>query len=53
MLKVVGLGLAGRRDEALLSLAEHRKAAQLNTFQAYADSLEAWLRRRPADLLPA
>jgi non-specific serine/threonine protein kinase len=51
VIRVVGLGLAGRREEALLSLAEHRKVAQLNTFQAYADSLEAWLRRKPADLL--
>ncbi len=51
VLRVVGLGLAGRREEALLSLGEHRKAAQLNTFQAYADSLEAWLRRKPADLV--
>ena len=50
VIKVVGLGLAGRREEALLSLAQHRQAAQLNTFQAYADSLEAWLQRRPADL---
>ena len=51
VLKVIGLGLAGRREEALRSLEEHRKAAQLNTFQAYADALEAWLRRKPAELL--
>jgi len=51
VIRVVGLGLAGRREEALLSLAEHRKTAQLNTFQAYADSLEAWLRRKPAEML--
>ena len=51
VLRVIGLGLAGRREEALLSLTEHRKTAQLNTFQAYADSLESWLRRQPAELL--
>jgi serine/threonine protein kinase len=51
VLKVIGLGLAGRREEALRSLDEHRKAAQLSTFQAYAGTLEAWLRRQPADML--
>jgi serine/threonine protein kinase len=51
VIRVVGLGLAGRRDEARLSLAEHRKAAQLHSFHAYADALQAWLDRRPADLL--
>jgi serine/threonine-protein kinase len=51
VLKVIGLGLAGRRDEALRSLDGHRKAAQLRSFHAYADSLQAWLERRPGDLL--
>jgi non-specific serine/threonine protein kinase len=51
VIQVVGLGLAGRRDEARRSLAEHRKAAQLKAFHAYADALSAWLDRRPADLL--
>ncbi len=51
VLKVIGLGLAGRREEALRSLDEHRKAAQLSTFQAYAGTLEAWLRRQPADMI--
>jgi eukaryotic-like serine/threonine-protein kinase len=51
VIPVIGLGLAGRRDEARSALAEHRKAAQLAIFQAYADSLSAWLDRRGADLL--
>ena len=51
VIRVIGLGLAGRRDEARRSLAEHRKAAELPTFHAYADNLLAWLDRRPADML--
>ena len=51
VLKVIGLGLAGRRDEALRSLDEHNKAAQLPSFHAYAGALAAWIDRRPADLL--
>ena len=51
VLKVIGLGLAGRRDEARRALDEHNQAAQLSAFHAYAGALAAWLDRRPADLL--
>jgi tetratricopeptide (TPR) repeat protein len=50
VIDVIGLGLAGRRDQALVSLAEHRRQAQLDIFHAYADTLLAWLERRPADM---
>ena len=50
VLNVIGLGLARRPDEAHRALAEHRKAAQLESFHAYADALAAWLDRRPTDL---
>ena len=32
------------------ALAEHRRQAQLDVFHAYADTLLAWLERRPADM---
>ena len=51
MIRVIGLGLAGRRDEARRALAEHRQAAQLPVFHSYADNLMDWLDRRPADML--
>ena len=47
---VIGLGLAGRVDEAKSALAEHRRQAQLEIFHAYADTLLAWLEKRPADM---
>ncbi|HEY7924286.1 MAG TPA: protein kinase [Vicinamibacteria bacterium] len=50
VIDVIGLGLAGRRDQALVSLAEHRRQAQLDIFHAYADTLLAWLERRPAEM---
>jgi tetratricopeptide (TPR) repeat protein len=53
VIRVIGLGLAGRRDEARRSLAEHRRAAELETFRAYADSLLHWLDRRSAEMLIA
>ena len=51
VIPVIGLGLAGRRDEAQAALAEHRRQAQIEIFHVYADSLLAWLERRPADML--
>jgi serine/threonine protein kinase/tetratricopeptide (TPR) repeat protein len=50
VIRVIGLGLAGRRDEALRSLAEHRRAAELPVFQTYGDNLMDWLERRPAEM---
>ena len=51
VLKVIALGLAGRRDEARHALEEHKKAAQLSAFHAYARALAAWLDGHPAELL--
>jgi TolB-like protein len=48
---VVGLGLAGRRDESRRALFEMRKATQVSAFRSWADFLLAWLDRRPADML--
>jgi len=51
VIRVIGLGLAGRRDAALRELAEHRRAAEVPVFQSYADQLEHWLERRRAELV--
>jgi TolB-like protein len=51
VIRVIGLGLAGRRDEARRALAEHRQDAELPVFQAYAETLMHWLDRRPAEML--
>ncbi len=48
---VIGLGLAGRRDEARRVLLEMRQAIRVPLFQPWADFLLAWLERRPADML--
>ncbi len=45
--RVIGLGLAGRRDEARRVLAEHRKTVPLPLLEAYADALLNWLDRSP------
>ena len=43
--RVIGLGLAGRLDEARRALAEHRWMAQIPVFEAYANALQSWLDR--------
>jgi tetratricopeptide (TPR) repeat protein len=50
VIRVIGLGLAGRRDEARRALAEQREGAQLEVFRSYADTLLEWLDRRPASM---
>jgi TolB-like protein/Tfp pilus assembly protein PilF len=46
--RVVGLGLAGRRDEARAALADLRRALEDNpVFMAWIEYLTAWLDRRP------
>jgi non-specific serine/threonine protein kinase len=46
--RAIGLGLAGRREEARLALAEHRgRVHQIPLFVAYSDSLLDWIERRP------
>jgi TolB-like protein/Tfp pilus assembly protein PilF len=49
-IRVIGLGLAGRRDEARRALADLRQASRLPALQSYADYLVAWLERRPAEM---
>jgi tetratricopeptide (TPR) repeat protein len=50
-LKVIGLGLAGRHDEARTALLEMRRAPRIPAFQWWTRYLMAWLERRPADML--
>jgi non-specific serine/threonine protein kinase len=50
VIRVIGLGLAGRRDEARLALAEHRQTAEIPVFRSYADTLLSWLDRRPMEV---
>ena len=50
-IRVIGLGLAGRRDEALRILLDMRSASRLPLFQSWTDYLRAWLEGRGADML--
>jgi serine/threonine protein kinase/tetratricopeptide (TPR) repeat protein len=50
VIRAIGLGLAGRRDEARQALDDVRRASKLAAFQSWTDTLEAWLDRRLADL---
>ena len=50
-IRVIGLGLAGRRDEARRALLDMRAASLIPVFRAWTDHLLAWLDRRPADML--
>jgi len=45
-IRVIGLGLAGRRDEARQALAAMTQRSRIQTFQAWTSHLEAWLDRR-------
>ena len=47
---VIGLGLAGRRDEARQRLNGMRQLSRIPLFQAWIEYLTAWLDRRPADM---
>ena len=49
-IQVMGLGLAGRRDEARQLLHVVRQSMGLPTFQIWSDYLMAWLDRRPDDM---
>jgi TolB-like protein len=51
VIQVIGLGLAGRRDEARRTLAPLAETAPLEIFRAYANFLFAWLDRRPTDMV--
>jgi serine/threonine protein kinase/tetratricopeptide (TPR) repeat protein len=47
VIRVIGLGLAGRRDEAREALSALRQATRLQAFRSWTDHLVAWLERRP------
>jgi hypothetical protein len=49
-IRVIGLGLAGRRDEARRMLLEMRRASYISAFKSWTEHLMAWLDRRPADM---
>ena len=49
-LRVIALGLAGRREDARALLTSTRHAIRLPALQAWASFLLAWLDRRPADM---
>jgi serine/threonine protein kinase/tetratricopeptide (TPR) repeat protein len=51
MIRVIGLGLAGRREEARTLLFANRNASRIPAFQKWIETLMAWLDRRPADMV--
>jgi len=49
-IRVIGLGLAGRRDEARRALIAMRRPSHIPSFQSWTDYLTAWLDGHPADM---
>jgi TolB-like protein/tetratricopeptide (TPR) repeat protein len=50
-IRVIGLGLFGRRDEARHALANLQRDAPIQTFQSWTSHLAAWLDGRVEDML--
>lgn len=50
-IRVIGLGLAGRRDEAKEMLLGVTRMARIPTFDIWMSYLEAWLDRKVSDML--
>jgi serine/threonine protein kinase/tetratricopeptide (TPR) repeat protein len=50
-IRIMALGLAGRRDEAIRLLADMRQGPRIPAFREWADLLRAWLERRPDEML--
>jgi serine/threonine protein kinase/tetratricopeptide (TPR) repeat protein len=50
-IRVIGLGLAGRRDEAREVLANMTQMARIPMFQVFTAYLRAWIDRRVSDML--
>jgi eukaryotic-like serine/threonine-protein kinase len=50
-IRIIGLGLAGRREEAGQALANMRNAPNIETFRHWTEYLLAWVERRPADMI--
>lgn len=51
VIRVIGLGLAGRREEARQALADVRRRPHIPTFRSWTDYLVAWLEGRAPDML--
>jgi serine/threonine protein kinase len=49
-IRVIGLGLAGRRDEARAKLLGMRESSRIPIFENWIEYLTAWLERRPAEM---
>jgi len=49
-IRVIGLGLAGRLDEARQKLAQMRQLSRIPAFESWIEYLTAWLDRRRGDL---
>jgi eukaryotic-like serine/threonine-protein kinase len=49
-IRVIGLGLAGRLDEARRKLLDMRQSSRIPIFRSWIEYLMAWLDRRPADM---
>jgi non-specific serine/threonine protein kinase len=49
-IRVIGLGLAGRRDEARRGLVGMRQQPRIPAFESWIAFLTAWIERRPADM---
>ncbi len=52
-IRVIGLGFAGRRDEARVVLRNMNLMARIPLFHIWTEYLHAWLDRRVADMLAA
>jgi eukaryotic-like serine/threonine-protein kinase len=50
-IRVIGLGLAGRTEEARRALLDLRQASRIPAFHTWTEYLLAWLEGRPADML--
>ena len=50
---MIGLGLAGRRDEALTVLNNMTQMARIQTFHIWTSYMRAWLERRVPEMLAA
>jgi eukaryotic-like serine/threonine-protein kinase len=50
-IQVIGLGMAGRYEEARQALARMKRTPRIPAFEAWISYLDAWLHKRTADML--
>jgi eukaryotic-like serine/threonine-protein kinase len=50
-IEVIGLGLAGQREQAKEKLLRMREISRITAFVKWTEYLMAWLERRPADMI--